>query len=581
VSDVIRPHTSLRTLSMPLALLVLGVALIALYQVSALLNASYAPGTLLRGTLALAYMVAGTLAWRRRPDYLTGRIMLLAGFLALVPVLQRIGGVSAAYAVGNTFGGLHLAVLAYLILTYPSGRAGPGLNGAVARIVVVSALLLSLADLLTRQTGGPSCPTLCGREPNPFLLVDLGTIVAETTSLLVGVLAVLVLVLVVRRFLLAAGAARRSLAPVLVAGALAAGLSALQYVTFVANSLGVAFADSTLFDFGSGIAQVLIPVALGVGFLRSRMARAGVADLVLRAGPAPTVGELQAAVRRTLHDPSVRLGRWSENSREYLDVDGSAIDNTHAGSQETTLIAGSRGPLAVLTHDPILSEEGDLLPSVAAAVRIVLENETLSTSLQAQAADARNLPAGRVTLIKTDVEGSTELLDSIPDDYPRLLADLRRIIRARVRQAEGVEIDSRADEFFGAISDPVAAVDAAVGIQRELAAQQWPAGAKVRVRIGLHTGEPARTDEGYVGMDVHLCARVADAGHGGQIVLSDATRAAVAGRLPPGLPVRDLGSYRLKGIPLDIRLHAVVVPGSDDSFAPLRAELVASPAGGD
>lgn len=580
MSDVIRPHASLRTLSMPLALLVLGVALIAIYQLSGLLNGWYAPGTLLRGILALAYVVAGTLAWRRRPDYLTGRIMLLAGFLALVPVLQRIGGVGATYAVGNTFGGLHLAVLAYLILTYPSGRAAPGLNGAVARIVVGSAALLSLADLLTRQTGGPSCPNLCGGEPNPFLLVDLGTIVAETTSLLVGVLAVLVLGLVARRFLLAAGAARRSLAPVLVAGGLAAGLAALQSVTFVADSLGVAFVDSTLFDYGAGVAQILIPLALGVGFLRSRMARAGVADLVLGAGPAPTLHKLETAVRRTLHDPSVRLGRWSEHARAYVDGGGSVLDTAPAASRQTTLIAGSRGPLAALTHDPILSEEGDLLPSVAAAVRIVLENETLSTSLQAQAADARNLPTGRVTLIKTDIEGSTALLNSIPDEYPGVLADLRRIIRARVRQAEGVEIDSRADEFFGAIPDAAAAVNAAVEMRRELEAHQWPGDVKVRVRIGLHTGEPTRTDEGYVGMDVHLCARVADAGHGGQIVMSDATRAAVAGRLSAGLPVRDLGSYRLKGIPLDVRLHEVAaVPASD--FAPLRAELIAAPFAGD
>jgi class 3 adenylate cyclase len=226
--------------------------------------------------------------------------------------------------------------------------------------------------------------------------------------------------------------------------------------------------------------------------------------------------------------------------------------------------------LAALTHDPVLAEEGDLLPSVVAAVRVVLENEELTTSLQAQAADARRLPTGRVTLLHTDIEGSTELLDALRERYAPMLSELRRLLRATVRSAGGTEIDSRADEFFAAIPDPLAAVTAAIKIQRELGRRSWPEGRAVRIRIGLHTGEPDRTAEGYFGMDLHLAARVGAAGHGGQIVASDSTRTA-AGAAGLGISFRDLGLYRLKGIALDVRLFQVDTDDLSSEFPPLRA----------
>ena len=556
----------IRRVAVPIVLLLVGIAIVGYYVAAALVYGWAAPGTAIRATVAVAYLGAGTLAWLRRPEYLTGRIMVLVGFLGMLIPLRRFEDNGALFAIGSTFGGIEEAVLAYLLLTYPSGRLAPGINGFVARAIVLLAFVLCLADLVTRQTAEPPCRSVrgCTDQPNPFLIVDLGHVVAQASTVVVGVLGVIVAALVVRRYLSARGAARRMLAPVLFAGVVAVLLVVLRQAAFSDEEAWLPL------DLLSGVGHTLIPLALGIGFVRSRMARAAVADLVVGAGREPSLVGLEASVRRTLHDPSARLARWSESTAGYLDADGKLLETEPIQTQEVTRIDGSRGRLAAMAHDPILAEEGDLLPSVVAAVRVVLENADLANSLQAQASDADRLPTGRVTLLHTDIEGSTELLDALRDRYAPMLSEIRRLLRAFVRSAGGTEIDSRADEFFAAIPNPVAAVTAATNIQRELAGRTWPEGLAVRIRIGLHTGEPERTAEGYVGMDVHLAARVGAAGHGGQIVASDSTRSAF-GAAADGATFRDLGLYRLKGIPLDVRLYQVDADHSSSGFPPLRA----------
>jgi class 3 adenylate cyclase len=556
----------IRRVALPIVLLLIGIGALCFYLGAAVIYGPFQPGTVLRATLFMAYLGAGTLAWIRRPEYLTGRLMVLAAFLLLVPTLRRFEDNGALFAIGSTLGSLEEAVLGYLLLTYPSGRPGPGINGFVARALAVVTFPLALADLLTRETAEPPCRIVrgCTDERNPFLVVNLGSIVAQFSVVVIGIVGVVVLALVVRRYLGARGAARRMLAPVLFAGVLATLLVVLRQITFYNVEAWLPL------DLVAGTSQTLIPLALGVGFLRSRMARAAVADLVVGAGREPSLVGLEASVRRTLHDPSARLARWSESTAAYLDAGGRPLEAGPTQTQEVTQIDGSRGRLAVLAHDPVLAEEGDLLPSVVAAVRVVLENEDLANSLQAQASDAGRLPAGRVTLLHTDIEGSTELLDALRERYAPMLSEVRQMLRAAVRSAGGTEIDSRADEFFAAIPDPVAAVTAAIGVQGELSRRTWPDGHAVRIRIGLHTGEPDRTTEGYVGMDLHLAARVGAAGHGGQIVASDSTRAAF-GAAGSGASFRDLGLYRLKGIPLDVRLYQVDTDHASSNFPPLRA----------
>jgi class 3 adenylate cyclase len=167
------------------------------------------------------------------------------------------------------------------------------------------------------------------------------------------------------------------------------------------------------------------------------------------------------------------------------------------------------------------------------------------------------LPSGTVTLLFTDVEGSTRLVQEHGAGYGALLNEVRRLLRRAVMEAEGQEVDCRADEYFGAFQRATDAVAAAAAAQRALEAQTWPEGAAVRVRMGLHTGEPAFEGGAYLGVDVSRAARICAAGHGGQILLSQTTRELVAN----GNELRDLGAYSLAGLPHPERIFQLVLPG--------------------
>jgi predicted ATPase/class 3 adenylate cyclase len=170
----------------------------------------------------------------------------------------------------------------------------------------------------------------------------------------------------------------------------------------------------------------------------------------------------------------------------------------------------------------------------------------------------RDLPTGVVTLLFTDVEGSTRLLQELGDGYGDALHEHRRRLRAAFAANDGVEVDTQGDAFFAAFSRASDAVAAAAEAQRALA------GGPVRVRMGLHTGEPRLSDEGYVGLDVHRGARIAAVGHGGQVLLSSTTRALVdAG-------VRDLGPHRLKDLSSPEQIFQLEVDGLPSEFPLLK-----------
>jgi DNA-binding NarL/FixJ family response regulator/class 3 adenylate cyclase len=177
-----------------------------------------------------------------------------------------------------------------------------------------------------------------------------------------------------------------------------------------------------------------------------------------------------------------------------------------------------------------------------------------------------DLPQGTVTLLFTDVEGSTKLVHELGDAYAGVLADHRRIVRESVAEAGGHEVDSRGDEFFLAFPDAGSAASAAVTLQTTLAAHDWPAGVDVRVRIGLHTGSPVLRDGAYFGMDVHRAARICQAGHGGQVLLSAATR----DELDLDYQLRDLGDHQLAGLPAPERIYQHDIPGFPTLFPPLE-----------
>jgi predicted ATPase/class 3 adenylate cyclase len=181
----------------------------------------------------------------------------------------------------------------------------------------------------------------------------------------------------------------------------------------------------------------------------------------------------------------------------------------------------------------------------------------------------RQLPTGIVTLLFTDMEGSTRLLQRLGERYAGVLKECRHLLRMAFQQANGQEVDTQGDAFFIAFERAADAVSSAVNAQRALFNTSWPDNEEVRVRIGIHTGEPQPAEEGYIGLDVHQAARIMSSAHGGQVLLSRITRNNVIHDLPNGVSLRDLGEYHLKDIAGLNRLYQLVIPDLPSDFPPL------------
>ena len=182
------------------------------------------------------------------------------------------------------------------------------------------------------------------------------------------------------------------------------------------------------------------------------------------------------------------------------------------------------------------------------------------------------LPSGTVTFAFTDIEGSTALLKRLGERYGEMLAEHRRIMRDTFESANGIEIDTHGDAFFFAFPSARDAVGAAVAAQRAHASHDWPDGSTVRVRMGLHTGEPALGDEGYLGLDVVRAARICTAARGGTVLLSESTRALLGSHMPAGVAVFPRGERHLKDIDEPERVYELdiegVAPAPDGPSAP-------------
>jgi class 3 adenylate cyclase/tetratricopeptide (TPR) repeat protein len=185
-------------------------------------------------------------------------------------------------------------------------------------------------------------------------------------------------------------------------------------------------------------------------------------------------------------------------------------------------------------------------------------------------------PTGTVTLLFTDIEGSTRLLQRQRDRYANLLADHDRLLRDAFAAHDGREIGTRGDGFFVAFRRARDAVRAAVDAQRALAAHGWPDDAELRVRMGLHSGEPTVTSDNYIGLGVHRAARICAAGHGGQILLSNATRELVADDLSQDVALTDLGEQWLKDLDRPEHLYQVLTADLPRDFPPLNAATAKS-----
>jgi class 3 adenylate cyclase len=321
----------------------------------------------------------------------------------------------------------------------------------------------------------------------------------------------------------------------------------------------------------------IVPVGFITGQLQSERRHATAGRLVIELGRNPAPGELEQRLRIVLRDPTLAVLHWSAAAGAYLDGTGSPAPLPAQGDRRGVTYLERQGrPMTALVHDPALLDDPALTETVLDAVRFVVEKDHLHGQIQATSSDAAALPTGFVTLLMTDIEASTVLLRRLGDRYAALLNEVRGIVRDAVLRASGREIDARADEFFAVCERATAAIEAAVTIQRELG-RAWTDGVEVRVRVGIHSGRPTLTDVGYIGLAVHTTARVCAAAHGGQIVVSAATRAAVGTSAPTGVKFRSLGRHRLPGLPEAEMLFQVQADGLRVSFPRPRTRGQAVP----
>jgi predicted ATPase/class 3 adenylate cyclase len=179
--------------------------------------------------------------------------------------------------------------------------------------------------------------------------------------------------------------------------------------------------------------------------------------------------------------------------------------------------------------------------------------------------------AHTVTLVFTDIAGSTHLLEQLGDQYATLLRDHHQLVGNAVELHNGSRVDAAGDGLFFSFPTAKGALLACLDAQRAIRAHQWPQDLEVQVRMGIHTGEPLGAGTGYVGMDVHRAARICAAGHGGQVLVSDAARSLIGPTLPDGVRLVDLGEHRLKDLAHAEHLYQAVAPGLPSEFPPVRS----------
>jgi class 3 adenylate cyclase len=317
----------------------------------------------------------------------------------------------------------------------------------------------------------------------------------------------------------------------------------------------------------------IVPVGFFTGQLQSEQRHAAAGRLVIELGRNGAPGELEQRLRSVLRDPTLTVLHWSDASGAYLDGSGKPVPLPGEKEPRVVTYLERRGrPMTALVHDPAVLEDPDLVETVLAAVRFVVEHDRTIGQVQATSTDAAALPTGFVTLMMSDIEGSTALLNRLGDRYRDLLDDIRGSLRESVSRTGGREIDARADEFFAVFERAPNAVEAATAVQRALGERSWSDDLAVRVRIGIHSGRPTLTDVGYIGMAVHAAARVCAAAHGGQIVISGEARAAVGDSAPTGIRFRSLGRHRLPGLEDAVALFQVEADGLLAGFPPPRTK---------
>jgi PAS domain S-box-containing protein len=341
-------------------------------------NGNQTANEILVPLIGWAFAATGLIAWSRRPENRTGRLLVAVSFAWFVGVWSSAND-AALYTVGEVCGALVLAVFAHLLLAYPSGRLQPGFERGVAFAGYVVAIVANVSVLFVDPH-----PLCAGRCPTNLIFVGhsstLANVFGVMTDVAAAVLLAAVAVVVVRHWRGATPAARLGLRFILPAG-----IAALVLVSasFAADPVSGSARD-VLQTLGLLVFATL-PFLFLADLLRTRLARAGVADLLLAVRETSTVTDAEEGLQRALRDPHLQLAVWLPERTSYLDAAGRPFTVPVGDSTRVaTMVASEQGGhLAAIVHDVSLLDEAELLASVVAAVRLALDRDRLQTELRA------------------------------------------------------------------------------------------------------------------------------------------------------------------------------------------------------
>jgi signal transduction histidine kinase len=344
----------------------------------------------------LSFVGAGLVAWRSRPERLTGALMVGTGFALFGGTLVDANR-SVPFTVGLALSPLAPAVLAHLILAFPDGRLHSGLERTLVVAAYVNATAIQIAMLMfmgIQEVDGCPCPSNL-----LFVRDDMSVHSALMNAHRLSGIAVAagVVTVVVRRWQSASPLLRRALEPILVTGGMTAALLAALLIADQASA-GITRGLET----AERVALATVPLAYLFGLFQTRLARIGLGELVVELGTNPEQGRLRDALARALRDPSLELGYWMPASRDYVDVEGRQVDVVPTAGRAVTILERRGEKVAALVHDAALREDPTLLDAASSAAGLALDNERLLAQLRAQLAETRDSRARIVDAADTE-----------------------------------------------------------------------------------------------------------------------------------------------------------------------------------
>jgi signal transduction histidine kinase len=383
-------------------------------------------------TVAGAFLAGGLVAWARRPDNRTGKLMMAAGFCELAAPLGGPPLLLPPVAIAG--GTVFTVLLTYLILAFPSGELRSTASKVWAGLTGVVPFLIRTVNL----AASPDLSSWGWSGANPYHVIDNPAVAATTATLrimsVIAIVAVLV-VIVVFRWWHASSPARRALTPVLIAGSIAS----LIYLAGSITSLGdIPKTTRLVILWAQDFAVVWFPIGFLIGFLRIYMTRSAIANLVVELGETPTPMQLQTALANALGDPTLTVAYWSASVGEYVGPAGErAVLPREDSGRAVTQLERDGVLLAAIIHDPALLDDPGLVASVASAMRLAVENERLQTQVERQLEEVR---ASRARIVEAGDTERKRLERDLHDGAQQRLVSLTLALRL-ARQRAGPDAD--------------------------------------------------------------------------------------------------------------------------------------------